>query len=149
MPTQYDHQLSINGTISRYSLVRDDDGRAMYSVSEGYGDTPSRLVFQQSNWIGGHGQIVFKNPNMYMEGQSIDTTLDGKVFLGPEITEVKESDATNLDSAVKGFDWSEANSRWLCWTSGQIYLFGTAWTAASTTVGSVEQITEFDAVLYA
>ncbi|KKN78431.1 hypothetical protein LCGC14_0349630 [marine sediment metagenome] len=149
MPHTFDHQLNINGTDSRYYLLRGDDGRAMYQVIEEAPESPSRLRFGQTDWIGGHGQDVFREFDKYYEGQAIDTTQPGKVFLGPEITEIKEDDASDLDSAPVGFAWSEANTKWQVFTAGKIYLYGTSWEAATTDIASVKQMVEFDAVMYA
>ena len=149
MPHTFDHELNINGTDSRYHLVRGDDGRAMYQVIEEAPESPSRLRFEQTNWIGGHGQDTIRERDKYFEGQSIDTTQEGKVFIGPEITEIKEDDASDLDTAPVTFAWSETNGKWLCATASKIYLYGTSWEAATTTVTGVKQIAEHDGVMYA
>ena len=86
---------------------------------------------------------------MYFEGQSIDTTQDGRIILGPLITEVKKSDDSNLDSAPVIFIWFEAASKWLCATSGQVYLYGTKWTVATTTVAGVTDMVEYEDIMYA
>uniref|UniRef100_A0A6M3J8Q2 Uncharacterized protein n=1 Tax=viral metagenome TaxID=1070528 RepID=A0A6M3J8Q2_9ZZZZ len=145
----HDHQLSINGTLSEYMLVTGDDGRAMYSVSEEIPQYQNPLLFTQYDWIGGHGKYNFVEGDRYFEGQSIDTTVKGKVFLGPEITEVKESDVSDLDSAPAGFFWAETPGKWLCWTASKVYLYGTAWTAASTNLVGVKQMAEVNGVTYA
>ncbi len=87
MPT-HDHELNINGTTSQYNLIRDDNGKALYSVTEDAPELVSRLRFEQTDWIGGHGQYIMGGKDKYYEGQSIDTTQPGKVFLAPLINEV-------------------------------------------------------------
>ena len=149
MPTRHDHELNINGTDSSYHLVRGTDGRGMYQVIEDAPEVPSRLRFEQTNWIGGHGQDTFLERDKYFEGQSIDTTQDGKVFLGPEIVEIKEDNGSDLDSALVIFAWSETNSKWLCATANQVYLYGTSWEVATTAVAGVKQIVEHDGIMYA
>jgi len=153
MPT-YDHQLNINGTTSEYTLVRGDDNRAMYQVIEEAPEGPSSLRFEQTNWIGGHGQFNLKERDRYFEGQSIDTTCPSSLFLGPEIIEVKEyggtGSSTTFDSAPVCFAWSESNSQWLCATAGEIYYYNTvAWVECSATVAGVKQIVEFNGTAYA
>jgi len=145
----YDHQLSINGTASEYYLVRDDNGKAMYEVSAAEVQYEPQLTFTQFDWIGGHGQCDYQEGDKYFEGQSIDTTQKGKVFLGPEITEVKDDDGSVLDSTPTDFFWFETVGKWLCWTAGEIYSLGTSWEAATTTVSSVKQMVEMNGIAYA
>ena len=147
--SNYDHELLIGNAIVRASLATDSDGKAMYSVTEDIPQYQATLAYEQTNWIDGMGQYLMADPNAYFEGQSIDTTQDGRIILGPLITEVKESDATNLDSAPVCFYWSPTISKWLCATTGKVYLYGTAWTAATTTVGSCTQFAEFDGYIFA
>lgn len=119
----YDHELVIGATTDRFKLIRDDTGAAMYQVSEEISQYNPELKFAQNNWIGGHGQYDVLVPDKYFEGQSIDTTVDGKVILGPLITEVKEDDDTALDSAPVCFAWFSTTSELLCATAGKIYRY--------------------------
>lgn len=80
-----DHEIKIGSTTKKLKLIRDDSGAALYSVIEEIPPHQSQLRFTQDNWIGGHGQYDFKEDDVYFEGQSIDTTQDGRVFLGPLI----------------------------------------------------------------
>jgi hypothetical protein len=150
---QYDHELKIDTTTERFILARDETGRAMYQVIEDIPEYQPALRFTQTDWLGGHGQHTFREADRYFEGQSIDTTQPGRVFLGPAITEVNESDGTDLDSAPVTFFWFEAAGVWLCATAGAIYRYDVAglgkWTAATTTVAGVLQFAEFDGVVYA
>uniref|UniRef100_A0A6H1ZG67 Putative peptidase n=1 Tax=viral metagenome TaxID=1070528 RepID=A0A6H1ZG67_9ZZZZ len=84
----HDHEIVIGSSTYRLNLLRDKDGVAMYNVVEDIPQYQNPLLFTQANWRGGHGQHTFTDPSMYFEGQSIDTTQEGKVFLGPKITEV-------------------------------------------------------------
>lgn len=118
-----DHEIKIGSTTKVLTLIRDDDKSAMYQVIE---DTPNyqpNIKMTQSDWIGGHGQHDYITGDKYFEGQSIDTTQEGRVFLGPLIHEVKEDDDADLDSAPVDFVWFPATSEWLCATSGKIYRY--------------------------
>ena len=149
----YDHELKIGTTTRSLTLARNDDGSPMYQVREEIPQYRNPLRYEQTNWIGGHGQHDFVQPDMYFEGQSIDTTQEGRVFLGPLIYEVKESDDTVLDSAVVCFLWFEAGSKLLCATSGKIYRYDVGsnakWTAATTTVAGVTDMIVMGAIVYA
>ena len=144
MSSQHDHELKIASTTDQFYLVRDDNGAAMYQVIEDIPIYQPQLQFTQKDWNGGHGQVLFSAEDRYYEGQSIDTTQPGKVFLGPLITEVKENDGTALDSAPEGFFWAETAGKWLCWTALKIYIYGTTWTAATTAVSLFRHMTEFN-----
>jgi hypothetical protein len=146
-----DHELKIGSVTDQFTLARDQSGNATYTVSEDIPQYQNPLLFTQQSWLGGHGQDVSSaiSRDSYYEGQSIDTTQPGKVFLGPLITEVYESDDSELDSAPVGFFWAEGAGKWLCFTAGKIYIYGTKWTAATTTLAGVKQIAEMDNVLYA
>ena len=104
----FDHQLVVNSVTQRLNLLSDENGTAMYSVIEDVPPYRNPLKYIQDNWIGGHGQYDFKVDDVYFEGQSIDTTQDGKVILGPEIIEVKENDASNIEPPIC-FAWYPLN----------------------------------------
>jgi len=120
-----DHELKIGSTTKPLKLIRDDNGKALYQVIEDIPEYNRRLTFEQTSWIGGHGQYDFDKDkdDLFLEGQSIDTTQDGKVILGPHIFEVKESDGTDLDSAPVLFQWFNAVSELLCATTSKIYRY--------------------------
>jgi hypothetical protein len=153
MGTQHDHELNIDGTAYQFILIRDDNGAAMYNITEDIPNYQRSLMLEQTNWINGHGQFLFEDKGAYFEGQSIDTTKDGRIVLGAKITEVKESDDTDLDSAPVCFLWYENTSEWLCATSGKIYRYNVGangkWTAATTTVAGVTHMVEYNGVAYA
>lgn len=149
MSNYHDHELLIGSTRDQFTLARDDNDKAMYQVIEDIPPYQPRLRFTQANWSGGHGQRIFANPTMIFEGQSIDITQDGKLFLGPAINEVYENDDSELDTAPLGFFWSETASKWLCWTTGKVYIYGTKWTAATTTLAGVTGMAEFSGFIYA
>lgn len=144
-----DHEIVIGSTTERLKLIRDDNNVAMYQVLEKIPKYQDPLLFTQDTWIGGHGQYDYKLKGLYFEGQSIDTTNDGRVILGPLINTVLESDDTNLDSAVAGFCWFPAVSKWLCYTAGKVYIYGTKWTVATTTLAGVTDMKVFGAIIYA
>ncbi len=145
---EFDHELKIGATTERFTLIR-QQGQAMYSIENSVPEYRNPLTFTQKDWKGGHGQFGMRSPDKYFEGQSIDTTQDGRAFLGPLITTVLESDDTALDSAPVKFVWFPAVSKWLCATSGKIYLYGTKWTAAATTVAGVTDLCVFGNYVFA
>lgn len=134
-----DHELYNGTSTDRFKLIRDDNNSAMYSVENFVPEyrNPFRII--QQNWIGGHGQYRISPQasqngatTAYFEGQSIDTTHDGVVFLGPAIATVQENDDTALDSAVAGFYWYKTGSKWVCWTAGKVYFYATDDTSVDT-----------------
>lgn len=121
----HDHELLIGSTTYRFDLIRGDDGKAMYSVTEDVPEHSAQLSYEQTNWVNGHGNYWFDDKEAYFEGQSIDTTQEGRIILGPLINEVKEDDDTELDSAPVCFAWFAAASTpvWLCATAAKIYRY--------------------------
>ena len=148
-----EHEIVIGSTTKQLQLARDPNGAAMYHVIEEIPSYQNPLLFEQKDWRGGHGQRDSDQGDMYYDGQSIDTTIEGKVFSGPLINEVKESDDTALDSAPVCFKWFPATSELLCATSGKIYRYNVSsnlkWTAATTTVANVTDLEVFGATIYA
>uniref|UniRef100_A0A6M3K5E2 Uncharacterized protein n=1 Tax=viral metagenome TaxID=1070528 RepID=A0A6M3K5E2_9ZZZZ len=145
----FDHEIEIDSVSKRLNLAQDENGKKYYTVAESIPEYRNPLRYIQNNWIGGHGQHDFRIPDKYFEGKAIDTTQEGKAFPGPEITEVKESDDTDLDSAPVVFCWFPLVSKWLCATAGKIYLYGTKWTAATTIVAGVTDLKVYNGVCYA
>lgn len=146
----FDHELKIGDDTQQFRLVRGESGAVMYNIRNIIPNYRDPLRFTQSNWIGGHGSYERKTPDVYFEGQSIDTTQEGRVFLGPLINQIDEiGDSGNLDSAVVQFIWFEAQSKWLCATASKIYIYTTGWTAASTPVAGVTHLCEFKGIMYA
>jgi hypothetical protein len=91
-----DHEITIGSTTRSLNLLRDTTGKAIYSMTE---DIPAHLdniLFEQHDWVGGHGQYGMVNPSMYFDGQSIDTTQEGRILLGPEIKEVKSANTSTI-----------------------------------------------------
>lgn len=88
----YDHEILVSGQNSnlpiRLHLARDQNGKAVYEVSEHVPAHDERIEWSQRNWLNGHGQYRFEDPDGYYDGQSIDTTQEGRVLLGPKITQV-------------------------------------------------------------
>ena len=149
----YDHELKIGSDTQQFRLVRGEGGAVMYNIRNIIPNYRDPLLFTQSNWIGGHGSFERRAPDVYFEGQSIDTTQKGRVFLGPLITTVQESDDTDLDAAPQGFIWFTATGEWLCFTTGNIYRYDVGsngkWTVATTTVSGVLKMAEFKGIMYA
>ncbi|MHA2068944.1 MAG: hypothetical protein ACXABY_31670, partial [Candidatus Thorarchaeota archaeon] len=149
----HDHELKVDSTTRKLDIIRDENGSALYQVIEEVPKYEPQLKFTQTDWKGGHGQHDFEDEDVFFEGQSIDTTQEGRLFLGPLIYEVKESDDTDLDSAPVCFAWFSATSELLCATSGKIYRYDVGsngkWTAATTTVSGVTDLIEYAGVMYA
>uniref|UniRef100_A0A6M3IQJ8 Uncharacterized protein n=1 Tax=viral metagenome TaxID=1070528 RepID=A0A6M3IQJ8_9ZZZZ len=157
MPS-HDHQLNIAGTAYEFDLVREKDqqgrstGAARYDVIEEVPQYQPSLKFTQTDWIGGHGQVEFKDRTKYFEGQSIDTTQAGKLFLAPEITQKYEGAAGAMDAGVVDFFWAETADKWLCYTASEIYYWDTSnlyWVEATTEVSGVVGMAELNGVVYA
>jgi len=122
----------------------------MYSVTEDIPQYSPRLAFEQTNWIDGHGQYLLEDQEAYFEGQSIDTTQDGRIILGPLINEVKGVDGAELDSAPVTFFWSAIAGKWLCATAGKIYVYSTLWTEVTTTdISGVINFAELNGYIFA
>ncbi|GAF70702.1 unnamed protein product, partial [marine sediment metagenome] len=144
-----DHEI-YNGTVTkRFRLIRDENGAAMYNITNIVPNYRNPLRFIQANWIDGHGQYDFRNPNAYFEGQSIDTTQDGKVFLGPLPQE--QDDGSSSIEAPKGFCWYPAYNSGagalFCWTDTYVYRLDTDWVAIS--LSGVTDLKVFGATLFA
>ena len=144
-----DHEIKIGSTTKGLKLIRNEDGSAMYQVIEEIPQYRDPLLYTQTNWIDGHGQHDLLNPEAYFEGQSIDTTQEGRIFLGPLINTVGEiGDSGNLDSAVVKFAWDSTNSKLLCITAAKAYIYSTGWTAATDTVAGGTDLREFGAYMF-
>ena len=153
----HDHQITINGDTKGLDLMKQPDGTSMYSIIEEIPEYRNPLKYIQNNWIGGHGQREFSSDypedlsDKYYEGQSIDTTQDGKVFLGPEIIEVKKSDTTNI-GAPTCFEWYPAVSNWYAASNASIYVYDAAnvnFVAVNTTVTNVCDLKVFGLEMFA
>jgi hypothetical protein len=145
-----DHEILVGSTTERLKLMRDENGHAMYSVIEEVPEYRNPLTFTQTNWIGGHGQYDAKTADMYFDGKSIDSTLEGKVILAPLLVSVQEDDASALDGNVLGFCWSPTNSKLMCWTATNIYrLDSDGWEICTTAVAAVTDMVEYNGILYA
>jgi len=153
MSSRHDHELKINSTTDHFELMRDENGQAMYRVETIPKQHRDPLTFTQVSWLGGHGQHDMESDDMYFEGQSIDTTQEGRVFLGPLIIEVQESDDTDLDSAPVKFMWNPTVGELICATGGNIYRYDVGsngkWTVATTTVAGVTDLAMYKGVAFA
>jgi len=98
-----DIQLTIDGITRNFDLATEQGKKAFAIVEEpivplkaasdvpGYGDLPAEkiLAFAQNNWRGGMGQKnKFLTPDMYSEGDCIDTREPNSVILGPNINTI-------------------------------------------------------------
>ncbi len=123
MSSRHDHQLKIDSTTDNFELMRDENGQAMYRVETIIKQHRDPLTFTQVSWLGGHGQHDMESDDMYFEGQSIDTTQEGRVFLGPKIYTVQEDDDTALDTAPVKFLWNPTVGELIVATGGKIYRY--------------------------
>lgn len=101
-----DHEFLIGSTTRALELMRDSDEKAMYQVSTEVPEYMNPLTFTQTNWIGGHHQRDYLNPLKYFEGQSIDTTQDGRIILGPKVHSVSPSAGVMFEYHNSGGDAS-------------------------------------------
>ena len=124
----FDHQLKIGSVTKGLKLVR-QQGQVLYKVSDLIASSvenyQEELRYTQKDWKGGHGKHDWDQyePDKYFEGASIDTTQDGRIFLGPLINTVLEDDDTALDSHVTKFMWFSAIQRLICATAGKVYRY--------------------------
>ena len=124
----FDHQLKIGSVTKGLKLIR-QQGQVLYKVSDLIASSvenyQEELRYTQKDWKGGHGKHDWDQyeDDKYFEGASIDTTQDGRIFLGPLINTVLEDDDSVLDSHVTKFMWFSAIKRLLCATAGKIYRY--------------------------
>lgn len=144
-----DHELRVGTVTRKFKLVRDDKGASLYTVTE---DTPK---YEQSlkhimvNFQGGHGQFSMKQPDLYFSGQSIDTTQEGKVILGPLIYQVGLPGV--LDGNPICSCWFSAISKLMVATTAKVYWYdGTNFVVKKdfTAIGTVSDMVEYNGVLY-
>ena len=101
----HDHELKVDSTTKRLTLLRNPEGQAYYATLYEDLDHQPHLRFIQDNWIGGSGQYNFSVPDMYFDGESIDTTQEGVVFLGPLIYTVHSGDAASIYGTGETAGW--------------------------------------------
>jgi len=84
MSVSKDLELTIDGTTYDLRLAR-RDGRPMYDSypAEAQTSDPTVPLFQQTDWSGGWGEGNYSNPRKYADCYSLDTTMQGKLILGP------------------------------------------------------------------
>jgi len=140
----YDHEILVNNIKRGLTIARDQNGQALFTADEKVLSFQDPLIFRQTNWSGGHGQYDFKTEDRYFDGQSIDTTIEGKVFLGPLINVVDEDDDTDLETPPVCFAYFKAVSLPLIATTNKIYhLDAGGWDLATTVDGTVVGVTQF------
>ncbi len=150
---RHDHELKVDTTTDQFELMRDENGQAMYRVETIIKQHRDPLTFTQVSWLGGHGQHDMESDDMYFEGQSIDTTQEGRVFLGPLINEVNKTGDVDLDSAPVRFMWNPTVGELIMATGGEIYRYDVGsngkWTVATTTVAGVTDLAMYKGVAFA
>lgn len=117
-----DHRIKIGSGIRGLQLIRDDRGTALYNVTEDIPNYQPQLRFRQNDWLGGHGQYDFTRGDMYFEGQSIDTTQEGRIILGPLINSVGISGGT-LGANPVCFCWFNTISKWMVATATRVFWY--------------------------
>jgi len=117
-----DHEIKVGSTTKALKLIRDDKKSALYNVFEEIPNYQQPLLFTQTDWIGGHGQYDFEQPDVYFEGQSIDTTQEGRLCLGPLIYTVG-IDGSTLGANPVCFVWFSAISKWLVATATKVFWY--------------------------
>ena len=90
----FDHQLKIGSTTKNLRLVKDEKGAVMYNIRNIIPNYRDQLLFTQTDWTGGHGSFERRQPDVYFEGQSIDTTQKGRAI-----------SSTHSTDAVGGHNW--------------------------------------------
>jgi hypothetical protein len=148
--TTFDHEFYIGTTRKALSLMRDNKGAAMYAVNEEVPDYKKSLKFSMKDWSGGHGQYEFVEDDISFDGQSIDTTVPGKIILGPLINSVGITGPASLDASPTHFCWFAAIGRLMMATTEQIYWYdGTYWVSKKTFTGkTITHLIEYNGILY-
>lgn len=146
----HDHELVINSVTKKLDLVKDGTGSPMYQVVEDIPPYQAQLRFTQSDWLGGHGQYDFRQPDMYFEGQSIDTTQEGRVFLGPLINQVGILGGS-LGATPVCFCWFNAISKLMVATATKVFWYdGTNFVEKfdGSAIGTITNMVDINDVLY-
>ncbi len=119
------HEVFDGTTTTRLKLATGSNEKSLYSVKEIIPEYKQVLQLGQKDWQGGHGQFELAQPDVYFDGQSIDTTQEGRILLGPKITEVYQDTPASIlkDSYNTGDD--------AAWSASIIEKLGQTFTAAS------------------
>ncbi len=103
-----DHELLISGQNGdnpiRLELAKDEAGRPLYRQYEKVPQYDEHFEWTQSDWRGGHGQYNLVVKSMYFDGQSIDTTQEGRILLGPKIYAVYKATTGAVDYYITNDD---------------------------------------------
>ena len=144
-----DHELKIGDTTVKLTLGRDRSNSPMYQVSEALRDVNPNLSFTQTDWKGGHGYGDFLVEDAYAVGQSIDTTNDGKIILGPLINSVGISGG-DLSANPVAIKWFAAISKLMVATAAKVFWYdGTNFVEKVALTGVThEGMTEYEQILY-
>lgn len=81
-----DHEIVIGSTTQKLQLAQDDNGSAIYTVGEEVPEHRDKVIFAQSDWSGGVGQYEAIDGISVLDGQNIDISKKGEIFLGPRWT---------------------------------------------------------------
>lgn len=143
-----DHVIKIDDDKKGLRLIV-NEGRPLYSVIEDVPNYQQQLRIIQRDWTGGHGQYDLVQPDMYFEGQSIDTTQEGRLLLGPEIQQVGVSGG-DLGANPVCFYWFGAISKLMVATATKVFWYdGTNFVEKKAfTAGTISNLSEVNGILY-
>ena len=145
----FDHELKIGSTTERFRLIRGDEG-VMYNIRNIIPQYRDPLTYTQADWIDGHGNFVRRSPSAYFEGQSIDTTQEGKVFLGPLLQHQGDDQGSNasIGAAPTHYCWFPAIGKLLCATATSTwFLDAGGWNSSTTTVANITQMVVLNSLI--
>jgi hypothetical protein len=147
-----DHEIKVDSTTKKFTLATGENGSKLYKVLEEVPKYDRDIKVGMGDWKGGHGQIVFtKSLDVYYDGQSIDTTLDGKLILGPKINATVEDDDSAIDGNPVCSCWFSAISKLMLATAKMVYWWdGTKWAMKEdfTAIGDITDMVEFNGYLF-
>jgi hypothetical protein len=152
--TSYEHEIRVGSVTKGLTLMRDEKKAALYSVIEEIPEYKKDLKFIMKSWNGGHGQYEYdekEREDVYFDGQNIDTTIPGKLFLGPLINSVGVTGPAALDADPVVFCWFSAISKLMMATSEHVYWNdGTYWVSKQDfgTGHVVTDMKEYNGILY-
>ncbi len=145
-----DHEIKIDTTTKKFTLAIGANGEKNYRVLEEVPKYDRDIKVGMGDWKGGHGQLFFtKSPDVYYDGQSIDTTLDGKVILGPLIYQVGLPGV--LDGNPVCSCWFSAISKLMVATAAKVYWYdGTNLVVKNdfTAIGTISDMVEYNGYLF-
>mgnify|MGYP001576099860 CR=1 FL=1 len=157
-----DLAITIGSTTKQFDLAIEQSGQKLFSIKEEpvvplrtltkmptYGDLPPERIldFLQTTWRGGMGQQNhFDIPDMYADGQGIDTREPNQIYLGPLINTIGA-----IADTIIGFEFFLGAE--YAYSATKVYKLNsgsTAWTTALdvTATDTIECMNQYDGYLY-